>query len=184
MVMSLSTVRTRDARPHFSRTRIVERQKLNNFEASLTRRSIILTAAAYLVVRPARAAEKQVVTVHKEISCGCCAIWAQHLNANGFATKVINVANVNALKPRFGVPFDLATCHTADVAGYVIEGHVPAAAIKRLLAEKPNATGLAVAGMPIGSPGMEGGRPEPYDVVLFGRSERRNYMRFIGERQL
>jgi len=88
------------------------------------------------------------------------------------------------VKLRFGVPADLTACHTAEVAGYVIEGHVPAIALKRFLAEKPNATGLAVAGMPVGAPGMEGGKPERYEVVLFGRSERRVYMRFVGEQQI
>ncbi len=88
------------------------------------------------------------------------------------------------------MPEDLAACHTAEVAGYVIEGHVPAAALRRFLAEnrflaeKPNATGLAVPGMPIGSPGMEGGTPEPYEVVLFGPAARRSYMRFVGEKAL
>jgi hypothetical protein len=85
---------------------------------------------------------------------------------------------------KLGVPDDLTACHTAEVAGYVIEGHVPAIALKRFLAEKPNATGLAVPGMPIGSPGMEGGNPEPYEVVLFGPTARRTYMRFIGEKAL
>lgn len=160
------------------------RFNLNDFDASLTRRSAIMTAAAFLFVRPANSAEEQVVTVHKDLRCGCCSIWMQHLQKNGFVTKAADTLNIDAVKLRFGVPADLATCHTAEVAGYVIEGHVPAIAIKRLLAEKPNATGLAVAGMPIGSPGMEGGRPQPYDVVLFGPSERRIYMRFIGERQL
>ena len=160
------------------------RFNLNDFDASLTRRSAIMTAAAFLFVRPANSAEEQVVTVHKDLRCGCCSIWMQHLHKNGFVTKAVDNSNVDAVKLRFGVPADLATCHTAEVAGYVIEGHVPAIAIKRLLTEKPNATGLAVAGMPVGSPGMEGGRPEPYDVILFGRSERRIYMRFIGERQL
>jgi hypothetical protein len=75
---------------------------------------------------------------------------------------------------------DLAACHTAEVSGYVVEGHVPAVALKRLLAEKPDAAGLAVPGMPVGSPGMEGGAPEKYDVVLFGPSGRRPYMRFLG----
>ncbi len=160
------------------------RFNLNDFDASLTRRSAIMMAAAFLFVRPANSAEEQVVTVHKDLRCGCCSIWMQHLQKNGFVTKAVDTSNVDAVKLRFGVPADLATCHTAEVAGYVIEGHVPAIAIKRLLAEKPNATGLAVAGMPVGSPGMEGGRPEPYDVVLFGPSQRRIYMRFIGERQL
>ena len=85
------------------------------------------------------------------------------------------------MPPRWlNVPDDLAACHTAEVAGYVIEGHVPAVALKRFLAEKPNVTGLAVPGMPVGSPGMEGGTPERYDVVLFGPGLRRSYMRFLG----
>ncbi len=90
----------------------------------------------------------------------------------------------DAVRTRLGVPEDLAACHTAEVAGYVIEGHVQAAALRRFLAEKPNATGLAVPGMPIGSPGMEGGTPEPYEVVLFGPAARRSYMRFVGEKAL
>ncbi len=89
----------------------------------------------------------------------------------------------DAVKTRLGVPDDLAACHTAEVAGYVIEGHVPQAALKRFLAEKPDAAGLAVPGMPIGSPGMEGGTPQPYEVILFGPRGRRTYMRFIGDRQ-
>jgi hypothetical protein len=86
------------------------------------------------------------------------------------------------VKRRLGVPDDLAACHTAEVSAYVVEGHVPAATLKRFLAEKPNATGLAVPGMPIGSPGMEGGKPEPSEVVLFGPAGRRSYMRFVGEK--
>ena len=158
---------------------------MSDFDASLTRRSAITSAAAFLLfVRSANSAEEQVVTVHKDLRCGCCSGWMQHLQKNGFITKAANITNLDAVKSRFGVPADLATCHTAEVAGYVIEGHVPVIAIKRLLVEKPNATGLAVAGMPVGSPGMEGGRPEPYDVVLFSPSERRIYMRFLGEQQL
>jgi hypothetical protein len=158
---------------------------MNDFDASLTRRSALITAAVFILqVRPADSAEELVVTVHKDPSCGCCSVWMQHLRKAGFTTKAADTSDIDAVKLRFGVPADLATCHTAEVAGYVIEGHVPAIAIKRLLAEKPNATGLAVAGMPVGSPGMEGGKPERYEVVLFGPSERRIYMRFIGEQQL
>ena len=161
------------------------RSNLSDFDAVLTRRSAIISAAAFLLfVRPANSAEEQVVTVHKDLRCGCCSGWMQHLQKNGFVTKAADTTNIDAVKSRFGVPADLATCHTAEVAGYVIEGHVPAIAIKRLLAERPNATGLAVAGMPVGSPGMEGGRPQPYDVVLFGPSERRIFMHFIGEQQI
>ena len=92
--------------------------------------------------------------------------------------------DIAAVKLRFGVPAALAACHTAEVAGYVIEGHVPAIALKRFLAEKPNATGLAVAGMPVGSPGMEGGKPERYEVVLFDPGGRRIYMQFVGEQEI
>jgi hypothetical protein len=108
----------------------------------------------------------------------------RHLEKNGFVTSAVNIANLDAIKSQFGVPSELATCHTAQVGGYVIEGHVPAAAIKRLLLERPNATGLGVPGMPAGAPGMESDRPERYDVVLFGPSEHRIYMSFFGVQQL
>jgi hypothetical protein len=110
--------------------------------------------------------------------------WVQHLQKAGFPTKVLETGDLDGVKTRLGVPDDLAACHTAEVAGYVIEGHVPAAALKRFLAEKPSATGLAVPGMPIGSPGMEGSAPDPYEVVLFGPGGRRPYMRFMGDAPL
>jgi hypothetical protein len=106
----------------------------------------------------------------------------QHLQNSGFSTKVLETKDLDMVKTRLGVPDDLAACHTAEFSGYVIEGHVPAVALKRLLAEKPDATGLAVPGMPVGSPGMEGGRPEKYDVVLFGPNSRRTYLSFIENR--
>jgi hypothetical protein len=130
------------------------------------------------------AAEAQVVTVHKDPNCGCCAGWVRHLQQAGFTVKTIDSAELDAIKTRLGVPTDLAACHTAEVAGYVVEGHVPALALTRFLAEKPDATGLAVPGMPIGSPGMEGGSPEQYEVVLFGPAGRRTYMRFLGDKAL
>jgi hypothetical protein len=108
----------------------------------------------------------------------------QHLQKAGFPTKLLDTTDLDAVKVRLGVPDDLAACHTAEVSGYVIEGHVPAIALKRLLAEKPDATGLAVPGMPIGSPGMEGSNPEPYEAVLFGAAGRRVYMQFVGEKAL
>jgi hypothetical protein len=104
--------------------------------------------------------------VWKDPNCGCCGEWVKHLEANGFRVKVNDTGN-NAARARLGIPAALGSCHTAEVAGYAIEGHVPAADIKRLLAEKPSAVGLAVPGMPIGSPGMEqGSRRDPYDVLL------------------
>jgi len=160
------------------------KSNLKSIEGRVTRRAALLSAVALLFVGRANAAEEQVVTVYKDLRCGCCSIWMQHLQNNGFVTRAMNTTNIEAVKSQFGVPADLATCHTAQVGGYVIEGHVPAAAIKRLLAEKRNARGLGVSGMPVGSPGMEGGRPERYDVVLFGPSERRIFMRFIGEQQI
>jgi hypothetical protein len=89
---------------------------------------------------------------------------------------------MQAVKQRLDVPAELGSCHTAEIAGYVIEGHVPAYAINRLLTEKPQARGLAVPGMPVGSPGMEGGTPEPYKVILFGKDHPVSYGRFIGDR--
>jgi hypothetical protein len=111
------------------------------------------------------------VTVYKSSTCGCCASWAEHLRENGFAVETVDVDDLQAVKTENGVPSALQSCHTAVVDGYVVEGHVPAADVKRLLAEAPEADGLAVPGMPIGSPGMEqGDTVQPYDVILFGDS--------------
>jgi hypothetical protein len=151
----------------------------------LTRRSALFAAIGSLLPgRPLHAAEEPVITVHKDPNCGCCSGWVQHLQKAGFVTKVLETRDIDAVKTRLGVPDDLAACHTAEVSGYVVEGHVPAAALRRFLAEKPNAAGLAVPGMPVGSPGMEGGNPEAYDVVLFGPSGRHTYMRYHGDRAL
>jgi hypothetical protein len=155
---------------------------MTDIDLSLTRRSVLFAAVASLLQTSTLfAGEKQVITVHKDPTCGCCSGWVQHLQNAGFDTKVLDTRDLDAAKRRLGVPDDLAACHTAEVAGYIIEGHVPAIALTRFLAEKPNAAGLAVPGMPIGSPGMEGGQPERYDVVLFGPDGRRTYMSFIGE---
>jgi hypothetical protein len=154
---------------------------MTDSDFALTRRSALFAALASLLqTGTVFAVEKPVITVHKDPTCGCCSGWVQHLQKAGFDTKVLDTRDLDAVKSRLGIPDDLAACHTAEVAGYIIEGHVPAAALKRFLAEKPKATGLAVPGMPIGSPGMEGGRPEKYDVVLFGPEGRRTYMSFIG----
>jgi hypothetical protein len=143
-------------------------------------------AAAASLLRPSTqlAAGEPAITVHKDPTCGCCSGWVRHLQNAGFVAKVIETRDLDPVKRRLGVPDDLTACHTAELAGYAIEGHVPAAALKRLLAEKPKATGLAVPGMPLGSPGMEGGPPEKYDVVLFGPNGRRTYMSFIGEQSV
>jgi hypothetical protein len=109
-----------------------------------------------------------VVTVYKDPYCGCCEAWVKHLEANGFEVKVHEVENMDQQKRTYGVPVSLKSCHTAVVDGYTIEGHVPAAEIQRLLKERPKAKGLAVPGMPIGSPGMESGSTiQRYAVLLF-----------------
>lgn len=118
------------------------------------------------------------MVVFRDPTCGCCHKWVEHLRANGFTVTVNDAPSLKAVKARLGVPSDLASCHTAEIGGFVIEGHVPAAAIRRLLAERPEGRGLAVPGMPIGSPGMEGGEPEVYDVVLFGDGGRQTFGRF------
>lgn len=113
------------------------------------------------------------VQVYKTPTCSCCGKWVQHLRDNGFQVAVQDVADTAVYRRKFGVPDSLMSCHTAVVEGYGIEGHVPASEIQRLLRERPKAKGLAVPGMPIGSPGMESTRREPYSVMIFdteGRS--------------
>ena len=133
------------------------------------RTSLSVLAVLMLVASYGGAQQQQQpsVEVYKEATCGCCAMWVDHLRRNGFATTVKNVDDMDAVKARFGVPRQAESCHTAVVGGYVIEGHVPASDIKRLLAERPAVKGLAVPGMPIGSPGMEGAGAKPYNVFSF-----------------
>jgi hypothetical protein len=107
------------------------------------------------------------ITVYKDPNCGCCSAWVDHLKANGFKAQVHDVSDMLPHKKKLRVPERLASCHTAVIDGYTIEGHVPASQIKRLLAERPKARGLAVPDMPQGSPGMETGKVDPYDVLLF-----------------
>ncbi|HYI47095.1 MAG TPA: DUF411 domain-containing protein [Allosphingosinicella sp.] len=115
-----------------------------------------------------------VVTVVKTPTCGCCSAWVAHLRRAGFQVRISDVADVAPTARRLGVPDDLRSCHTASVGGYAIEGHVPAADIRRLLRERPAAAGIAVPGMPMGSPGMEhGSHREPYRSILFTRTGQR-----------
>jgi hypothetical protein len=150
------------------------------------RRAVVMgLAAAGLVGRTARARALPTVTVSKDPTCGCCNGWVEHLRGAGFRVSVMDTHEINVVKKRYGVPNDLASCHTAEVDGYVLEGHVPAAEVKRLLAERPQAKGLAVAGMPMGSPGMEmDGMADIYEVVLFGPSGRKTFARYEGARLL
>lgn len=122
-------------------------------------------SAGYIV--PSFATE---VVVYKSPTCGCCKEWVKHLQANGFSVTTHDVTNLLPYKTTNGVPITLQACHTAQVGGYAIEGHVPATDIKRLLKERPMVSGLAVPGMPNGSPGMEqGGRKDRYDVLTFDK---------------
>ena len=108
------------------------------------------------------------VVVHKNASCGCCLLWVEHMQQAGFDVEVRNVENLAPVKARVGIPAGKDSCHTAEVGGYFVEGHVPAEDVKRLLAGRPDAKGIAVPGMPLGSPGMEvpDGRVQPYTVEL------------------
>jgi hypothetical protein len=124
-------------------------------------------AVAALIGLPMLAsAATQSIEVYKTATCGCCEAWVRHLRANGFKVNAHDVANPSDTREKMGIPDRLGSCHTAVVGGYAIEGHVPAAEIKRLLAAKPKAKGLAVPSMPPGSPGMEGAAHMPYDVLL------------------
>ena len=145
---------------------------MNNSKLSALPRRQWLAAATLLALtgfERTALAQATKVQVWKDPNCGCCHLWVEHLQANGFKVEVRDVGNTAARK-RLGMPEKFGSCHTATVAGYVIEGHVPAADIRRLLKERPNGLGLSVPGMPIGGPGMDGpeykGRKDAYDVLL------------------
>ena len=137
-------------------------------------RSSLLGSAAVLVAnRFAQAAvslKPIAITVYKTPTCGCCKAWVKHLETNGFAVTAHDMASVDEVKRTQGVPSALESCHTAIVGRYVVEGHVPADLIKQMLQEKPAILGLAVPGMPMGSPGMEGGPKQSYEVIAFERN--------------
>jgi hypothetical protein len=115
------------------------------------------------------AAGSPLVTVYKSPTCGCCAKWVDHMRAAGFQVEVHDTSDVAPIKNAAGVPEETRSCHTARVGDYVLEGHVPADVVRKLLDEKPAIVGLAVPGMPMGSPGMEGPHKDPYDVLAFTR---------------
>lgn len=117
----------------------------------------------------ALAEEPRAMTVWKSPWCGCCGKWVEHMRAAGFEVQVEEVENLGLVKRMVAVPDELQSCHTARVGGYTIEGHVPAADVVRLLDERPDALGLFVPGMPSGSPGMENGEHDPYDVLMLKR---------------
>ncbi|MCG7962323.1 MAG: DUF411 domain-containing protein [Candidatus Thiodiazotropha taylori] len=125
---------------------------------------MLLIGGLLLDQRPVRADD---VVVYKSPTCGCCKEWVSHLRKNGYKVTVHDRRNMDPIKRKMSVPQRLQSCHTAQVGEYVIEGHVPAADIARLLREKPPVMGLTAPGMPMGSPGMEGPRKDPYEVLTF-----------------
>jgi hypothetical protein len=137
--------------------------------------SVIALAAAALMSVATAVAQQQtgpLVEVFKTPTCGCCSQWVTHMRANGFTIRTTDLKDLAEIKKSRGVPDQLQSCHTAVVNGYVVEGHIPAADVHRLLKEKPAVAGIAVAGMPVGSPGMEypGTKAQPYNVMSFTKT--------------
>ena len=132
----------------------------------IDRRALLLSAVATLALQPpAHAADKLQATVHKDPDCGCCAEYAKLLEREGYAVRVVETRDLAAAKRRLGVPVHLEGCHTTELGGYVVEGHVPLAAVRRLLAERPAIRGIVLPGMPDGSPGMSGRKAEPFAIM-------------------
>ena len=131
--------------------------------------ALVLTTGAS---RPSATApsKEPTITVYKDANCGCCKSWIEHLVKHGYRVDAKDSPDMTEIKRSLGVPDALTSCHTAVVNGYLIEGHVPAADIARLLKTKPKVAGLAVPGMPMGSPGMEGSRTQKYDVLSFDKA--------------
>lgn len=136
----------------------------------ITRRSFVCAAGTMLALggfSRAFAESAPLVTIYKSPTCGCCGEWMKHMRASGFRVEVHDIEDVTPIKRKYGVPDGLWSCHTAVAGGYAVEGHVPAADVKRLLRERPKALGLAVPGMVPGSPGMEQGPPQRYATMVF-----------------
>jgi hypothetical protein len=142
----------------------------------MNRRNFLSTALGAMALSPLPAVAATALPqleVFKSPYCGCCGAWVDHMKAAGFPVKVNLVEDTTATRRRVGIPDRLGSCHTALVAGYAVEGHVPADEVKRLLAQRPNAIGVAVPSMPPGSPGMEmGSRRDPYNVYLIDKNGR------------
>ena len=138
----------------------------------LTLAVVIGLAWAGSVWMAAQSSAKPQMTVYKSSTCGCCSKWVEHMQANGFEVKAIDVDDIDKVKHERGVPDSAASCHTAVVNGYVVEGHVPADAVLKVLKEKPPIAGIAVPGMPMGAPGMEvpSGQKAAYTIVSFDKT--------------
>lgn len=135
--------------------------------AAVAAAAVVAAAAAWLGI-PATDADSAEIVVYKTPSCGCCSNWVTHLRDNGFEVSVVDVASTQPTRERLGVPRRLGSCHTAQVGKYWVEGHVPADVVERLITEQSgDILGIAVPGMPIGSPGMEGPNPVTYEVLAY-----------------
>lgn len=143
---------------------------------------MIRIAIALLTVSLLQAAPAPLMTVYKTPTCGCCAKWVEHVRAAGIRVKVIEVPNTAPARQKASIKEKFASCHTGIINGYAIEGHVPVSDIQRLLREKPKALGLAVPGMPMGSPGMEGPYKDAYSVLLLTVDGSSTYMKYPGSR--
>ena len=141
--------------------------KLNNVKALGIGGVLMILIAVTVSWKPGDQQELPGMTVYKSQWCGCCTQWVAHMRDNGFEVEVEEMNDLSPIKTRYGVTRELSSCHTAVVDGYVVEGHVPADLVKRLLRDRPDVVGLAVPGMPIGSPGMEGPNKEAYNVLTF-----------------
>jgi len=141
--------------------------KANN-KLILLASAVLLVVAGGLVVAQQQDAGAKML-VYKSPTCGCCSKWVDHMKSAGYEVETRDVNDLTAIKTQYGVQRTFSSCHTALIDGYIVEGHVPADQVKRLLEERPAVAGLAVPGMPIGSPGMEGPRPEAYDVLAFNK---------------
>lgn len=161
---------------------------LTSTELPRRRFLLVVAAAGALGYAGAGAAKPPIpMEVWKDPSCGCCKEWVAHMEANGFQVKVHDSGN-NAVRAQLRIDRKYGSCHTAVVAGYAIEGHVPAADVHKLLRDKPNARGLAAPGMPVGSPGMDGdvygGRKDTYEVLLLARDGSSSvYRRYEGNKE-
>ncbi|MFM1806557.1 MAG: hypothetical protein RL212_816 [Pseudomonadota bacterium] len=150
---------------------LIKENVVNILKVASSQRRLITLGLISIPLLSLASPEKPLITMWKSPTCGCCKDWADYVEKNGFVVKAHLNGN-EEMRKKLGMPLQFGSCHTALVGGYVIEGHVPAKEIKRLLIERPKAIGLTVPAMPIGSPGMDGpeykGRKDPYDVLLIG----------------
>jgi hypothetical protein len=146
-----------------------------------TRREGLLTLGAATFAARAAHTEPGKMIVHRSATCGCCGAWGTRMRAAGFTVEEIVEPDMDAVKARLRVPRDMHSCHTAEIDGYLVEGHVPARAIREVLSQRPQAMGVAAPGMPIVAPGMESGPPEIYRLYLFDSTDSRAFGEWRGD---